>query len=87
MPAFCATSCPAGASASTPKKSVTPDPDALNPFCDTTVTNNYDRYDRGRVTDIASRVANAWRTGPSGAYTATDRDDTAAGVGSLNTRK
>ncbi len=49
-------------------------PDALNPFCDTTISNEYDQYDRGRVTDIASRVARAWRTGPSGAYTATDRD-------------
>jgi hypothetical protein len=29
-----------------------------------------------RVTDIASRVTRAWRTGPSGAYTATDRDGT-----------
>ena len=49
-------------------------PDALNPFCDLAITNEYDQYDRGRVTDIASRATNAWRTGPSGSYTATDRD-------------
>jgi hypothetical protein len=52
--------------------------DGLNPFCDSAITNDYDQYDRGRVTDIASRVARAWRVGegfPSG-YTAEDRDGT-----------
>ena len=50
--------------------------DGLNPFCDGTITNEYDQYDRTRVTDIASRAAEAWRIGPAAptGYSATLRD-------------
>jgi len=38
-----------------------PGGDAGNPFCDATISNENDQWDRGRVTDIASRAAEAWR--------------------------
>jgi predicted CxxxxCH...CXXCH cytochrome family protein len=51
--------------------------DALNPFADGAITNDYDQVNRGRVVDVASRVAAAWRVGPSGSsYTSQDRDQT-----------
>jgi hypothetical protein len=48
----------------------------MNPFKDTTVTNDYDQVDRTRVTNVASRVHETARTGTGGTWASTDRDIT-----------